>query len=138
MGILSKNDLIDADLLTRYGLLNRKLLAYQPQAQEIGDLRSLLNRLDCLERDLLLSIPGVGTETAWVMIVVLGTRQFDSAPQVASFLGLNPIEKQSGMTRYRRPRLSKAGSGHFRQALFFPAMVATRKNPDIKAQNERR
>ena len=26
MGILSKNDLIDADLLTRYGLMNRKLM----------------------------------------------------------------------------------------------------------------
>ncbi len=71
------------------------------------------------------------------MIVVLGSCQFDSAPQVASFLGLNPIEKQSGITRYRRHRLSKAGSGRFRQALFFPAMVATRKNPDIKAQNAR-
>ncbi len=52
MGILSKNDLIDADMLTRYGLLNRKLMAYQPEAPEICDLRSLLNRLDSLERDL--------------------------------------------------------------------------------------
>ena len=46
MGILSKNDLIDADMLTRYGLLNRKLQPYQPEAQEISDLKSLLNRLD--------------------------------------------------------------------------------------------
>ena len=52
MGILSKNDLIDADMLTRYGLLNRKLQPYQPEAQEISDLKSLLNRLDTLERDL--------------------------------------------------------------------------------------
>ena len=160
MGILSKNDLIDADMLTRYGLLNRKLMAFQPEARELRDLRSLLNRLDSLERDLrrelnrqekigrssvlhrfekqsmqrfvkqlkaeivlfkkhirkminastalkrdydlLLTIPGVGAKTAWVMIVVLGSRQFDSAARVASFLGLNPIEKQSGTTRYRR------------------------------------
>jgi len=195
MGILSKNDLIDADMLTRFGLLNRKLVAYQPETQVLCDLRSLLNRLDSLERDLrrelnrqekigrsrilhrlekqsmqrctkqlkaeialfkkhirktinastvlkrdydlLMTIPGVGAKTAWVMIVILGSRQFDSAAQVASFLGLNPIEKQSGTTRYRRPRLSKAGNGRFRQALFFPAMVATRKNPDINAQYER-
>ena len=52
MGILSKNDLIDADMLTRYGLLNRKLQPYQPEAQEISDLKSLFNRLDTLERDL--------------------------------------------------------------------------------------
>ena len=38
--------------LTRYALLNRKLLPYQPEAQEGSDLKSLLNRLDTLERDL--------------------------------------------------------------------------------------
>ena len=205
MGILSKNDLIDADMLTRYGLLNRKLQPYQPEAQEISDLKSLLNRLDTLERDLrrelnrqekvsksstihrlekqsiqrtvryleteikrfkkhigeaikstaslqkdyelLLTIPGIGARTAWTMLVTLRSRRFASAPEAASYLGLNPIEKQlqdsascrslSGTTRYRRPRLSKAGNGRFRQALYFPAIVATRKNPDIKAQYDR-
>ena len=195
MGILSKNDLIDADMLTRYGLQNRKLLPYQPVEQGVSDLKSLLNRLDTLERDwrrelnrqekisksstihrfekqsmqrtvryleteikrfkkhigeaimsaaslqkdyeLLLTIPGIGARTAWTMLVILGSRQFTSAPEVASFLGLNPIEKQSGKTQYRRPRLSKAGNGRFRQSLYFPAMVATRKNPDIKAQYDR-
>ena len=195
MGILSKNDLIDADILTRYGLLNRKLQPYQPETQEVSDLKSLLNRLATLERDLrrecnrqekinqssaihrlekqsmrrtvrhleteikrfkkhigeaiksakclqkdyelLLTIPGIGARTARTMLVILGSRRFTSAPEVASFLGLNPIEKQSGTTRYRRPRLSKAGNGRFRQSLFFPAMVATRKNPDIKAQYDR-
>ena len=195
VGILSKNDQIDADLLVRYGLLAKKLNAYTPVAQEINDLRSLLNRLDILERylrselnrqekvgktmvfhrlehqsitrnvkrlkteiktfksairqcvkqlpslqacfELLCSIPGVGAKTAWIMMVVLGSRSFRSAPEVASFLGLNPIEKRSGNSQYRRPRLSKSGSGHYRQQLYFPAMVATRKNPDIKALYER-
>jgi transposase len=195
IGILSKNDLVDAELLVRYGLMARKLIAYTPVAQEISDLRSLLNRLDVLERnlrselnrqekvgktvvfhrleqqsiaravkrlkaeieafkqaihqciistpslqqrfDLLTSIPGVGAKTAWVMIVILGSRTFRSAPEVASFLGLNPIEKRSGNSEYRRPRLSKAGSGRYRQALYFPALVATRVNPDIKALYER-
>ena len=152
MGILSKNDLIDADMLTRYGLLRRNLLPYQPEAQEISDLKSLLNRLDTLERDLrrelnrqekvsksstihrlekqsirrtvryleaeikrfkkhigeaikstaslqkdyelLLTIPGIGAKTAWAMLVTLRSRRFASAPEVASYLGLNPIEKQ--------------------------------------------
>ena len=87
--------------------------------------------------ELLLTIPGIGARTAWAMLVILGSRRFASAPEVASYLGLNPIEKQSGTTRYRRPRLSKAGNGRYRQALYFPAMVATRKNPDIKAQYDR-
>ena len=195
IGILSKNDLVDADLLTRYGLIARNLIAWTPVPQELNDLRSLLNRLDVLERnlrselnrqekvgkamvfhrleqqsiartvkrlkaeiitfkrairqciksttvlqqhfDLLCTIPGVGAKTAWVMIVILGSRDFRSAPEVASFLGLNPIEKRSGNSQYRRPRLSKSGSGHYRQKLYFPAMVATRKNPDIKDLYER-
>ena len=195
IGILSKNDLVDADLLVRYGLMARNLIAWVPVPQELNDLRSLLNRLDVLERNLrselnrqekigktmvfhrleqqsiaravkrlkaeiitfkraigqcikstsslqrnfnlLLTIPGVGAKTAWVMMVILGSRTFRSAPEVASFLGLNPIEKRSGKSQYRRPRLSKSGSGHYRQQLFFPAMVATRKNPDIQALYER-
>ncbi len=195
IGILSKNDVIDADLLARYGLMAKKLIAYTPVAQEVNDLRSLLNRLDVLERslrselnrqekigktmafhhleqrsiaravkrlkaeiltfkdairrciastpsmqqsfELLCTIPGVGDKTAWVMIVILGSRTFGSASEVASFLGLNPIEKRSGHSEYRRPRLSKSGSGHYRQALYFPALVATRNNPDIKALYER-
>ena len=195
IGILSKNDLVDADLLVRYGLLAKKLNAYAPVAQEVNDLRSLLNRLEVLERnlrselnrqekvgktmvfhrleqqsiaravkrlkaeiitfkrairecinsapslrqnfDLLQTIPGVGAKTAWIMMVILGSRSFRSAPEVASFLGLNPIEKRSGKSQYRRPRLSKSGSRHYRQQLYFPAIVATRKNPDIKALYER-
>ena len=195
IGILSKNDLVDADLLVRYGLLAKKLNAYAPVAQEVNDLRSLLNRLDVLEHDLrselnrqekigktmvfhrleqqsiarnlerlkteiktfkgairqrvklssslqqcfelLCSIPGVGEKTAWIMMVILCSRPFSSAPEVASFLGLNPIEKRSGNSQYRRPRLSKSGSRHYRQQLYFPAIVATRKNPDIKALYER-
>ena len=195
IGILSKNDVIDADLLVRYGLMAKKLIAYEPAPQEVSDLRSLLNRLDVLEKnlrrelnrlekagksltfhrleqqsitrsikrheaeivtfksaarqcvqaspslrgdfDLLSTVPGVGEKTAWLMMVILRSRQFTSAAEVASFLGLNPIEKRSGKSEYRKPRLSKSGSAHFRQALYFPAMVATRKNPDVQALYER-
>ena len=39
IGILSKNDLIDADLLARYGLMARKLIAWVPVPQELNDLQ---------------------------------------------------------------------------------------------------
>jgi len=195
IGILSKNDVIDADLLARYGLMAKKLTVFEPAPQEVNDLRSLLNRLDVLERnlrrelnrqektgksltfhrleqqsitrsikrhkaeivsfknaardcvnaspwlqrgvELLCTVPGVGERTAWLMMVVLSSRQFHCAAEVASFLGLNPIEKRSGKSEYRKPRLSKSGSSHYRQALYFPAMVATRRNPDVQALYER-
>lgn len=195
IGILSKNDLVDAVLLTRYGLMAKKLIVYKPVPQDVNDLRSLLARLDSLERnlrrelnrkekagktmafhyleqqsieraihqlkaeivlfkkaarehvkaspllqrslELLLTVPGVGERTAWHMIVILCSRQFNSAADVASFLGLNPIEKRSGKSEYRKPRLSKSGDAHYRQVLYFPAMVATRKNPDVQALYQR-
>ena len=65
---------------------------------------------------MLSTVPGVGEKTAWLMIVILRSRQFESAAEVASFLGL-----------------SKSGSTHFRQALYFPVMVASRRNPDVHA-----
>ena len=83
------------------------------------------------------NVLGIGAKTAWIMLVILGSRTFRSAPGAASFLGLNPIEKRSGKSQNRCPRLSKSGSGHYRQQLYFPALVATRKNPDIQALCER-
>ena len=50
--------------------------------------------------ELLLTIPGIGARTAWAMLVTLRSRRFASAPEVASYLGLNPIEKQL-QDRYR-------------------------------------
>jgi transposase len=42
IGILSKNEVIDADLLTHYGLIAKKLIPYTPLPKDISTLRSLL------------------------------------------------------------------------------------------------
>ena len=100
--------------------------------------RDCVNASPWLQRgvELLSTVPDIGERTAWLMMVVLSSRQFQCAAEVASFLGLNPIEKRSGKSEYRKPRLSKSGSKHFRQALYFTAMVATRRNPDVQALYE--
>ena len=46
-----KEETSDADLLARYGLMAKKLIVFEPAPQEISDLRSLLNRLDVLEKN---------------------------------------------------------------------------------------
>jgi transposase len=56
---------------------------------------------------------------------------------VAAFLGLVPIERQSGRSVRGRPRLSKAGNPRLRAALYMAAVVATKLNPDIRAQQQR-
>jgi transposase len=89
------------------------------------------------DRDLLLSIPAVGEKTAQRLLALLQSRDFQSADQVTAFLGLVPVECQSGSSLHRRPRLSKAGAPRIRAALYRAAVVATRHNPHIQALYER-
>lgn len=89
------------------------------------------------DRDLLLSIPAVGEKTAQRLRALLQSRDFQSADQVTAFLGLVPVECQSGSSLHRRPRLSKAGAPRIRAALYMAAVVATRHNPHIQALYER-
>ena len=56
---------------------------------------------------------------------------------MAAFLGLVPVEHQSGSSVLRRPHLSKNGDAKTRAVLYMAAIVATRHNPDIKALYER-
>jgi transposase len=85
----------------------------------------------------LLSIPAVGEKTANRMLAVLHSRTFKSAEQVAPFLGLVPVEHQSGSSVLKRPHLSKNGDARTRAVLYMAAIVAIRYNPDIKAQYAR-
>lgn len=86
---------------------------------------------------LLTSIPGVGPETGHHMLSVMHTHQFRSAEQLAAYLGLVPVERQSGTSLHARPRLSKAGPKRMRAALYMPAVSALQWNPHIRALKER-
>lgn len=77
------------------------------------------------DRELLLSIPAVGDKTANRMLAVLHSRKFTSAEQVAAFLGLVPVEHQSGSSIQKRPRLAKNGDAKTRAVLYMAAIVAT-------------
>ncbi len=89
------------------------------------------------DRELLESIPAIGRKTACRMLCVLRSRPFREAASVAAFLGLVPVQHQSGSSVYKSPHLSKAGSGAVRAALYMPAVVATRANPDVRAHYKR-
>lgn len=89
------------------------------------------------DHDLLRSIPAVGDKTAQRLLTVLRSRDFTSADQVTAFLGLVPVECQSGSSLHRRPHLSKAGAPRIRAALYMAAVVALRHNPHIQSLYER-
>ncbi len=89
------------------------------------------------DRALLESIPGIGPVVAQQMVAILRSRPFVKASQCAAFLGLVPIHRESGTSVRGRPVLSKAGDAKVRAKLYMAAVVATRHNPDIRAQYQR-
>jgi transposase len=82
--------------------------------------------------DILTSIPGVSAITAFALLVEmpeLGTLQ---AGEAASLAGLAPIARQSG--RWTGRSFIRGGRAGLRQALYMPALVAMRFNPDLKTK----
>ena len=83
--------------------------------------------------DQLASIKGVGRLT--VAVILAETRMFEgieNVRQVVSYAGYDVVDRQSGTSVKGKTRISKKGSRYIRNALYFPAMVACRFNPDIK------
>lgn len=89
------------------------------------------------DQQLLETIPGVGKVLSRYMLSVFRARDFDSAGQMAAFLGTVPVEHCSGTSVHKRPRLSKAGSATLRAKLYLPAVVAAQHNPTARAVYER-
>jgi transposase len=87
---------------------------------------------------LLNTIPGLGaTSIATLLAEVTDIRAFDTAAQLAAYAGVTPRHHRSGSSVRGRTRISKCGNPALRAALYFPAMVALRHNPIIRAFGER-
>jgi transposase len=71
------------------------------------------------------------------MLMVMSSRQFTKASQCAAYLGLVPVQHESGSSVKGRCRLSKAGNPAIRAKLYFGAVSAKTYNPDVKALYER-
>lgn len=107
--------------------LGQEIARLQQQIKEHLDQHPRLKQ----QRDLLLSIPGIGEKTAQVLLGEVDFARYDDARQVAAAAGVTPRKQQSG-TSLKRTNLSKLGNGRVRKALYFPAVVALRHNPIIK------
>ena len=89
-------------------------------------------------RQLLTSIPGIGSLTATRLMVELPDIQaFTTPKQLVAYAGLAPAVHQSGTSVHRRPHTSRKGNAVLRAQLFMPALVALRHNPVIQALQQR-
>ena len=78
--------------------------------------------------------PGVGALTALAFVLIIGNvERFHCGKQVASYLGLVPLEKSSG-NRRRLGHITKQGSSMVRFLLVEAAQVTVRSLPEWRSQ----
>jgi transposase len=82
--------------------------------------------------DILRSMPGVGAVTAAAMLTLMPEIGTLDRKQAASLAGLAPITRQSG--QWQGKAFIGSGRKPLRDALYMPALVAIRCNPDLKAK----
>lgn len=136
---LEKADATDTPTVIRQSILDsidfltRQLDKLQQEINDHIDRHPDLKQ----DLDLLKSIPAVGPKVSIQLLAILHRHAFHSAEQLAAYLGLVPVEHQSGTSVLGRARLSKTGPASVRAVLYMAAIVAVRYNPHVKALYER-
>jgi transposase len=99
-----------------------------------ADIKTRITASDEMARRcaILTSIPGIGFLTAFALLVEMPELGTLEPGQAASLAGLAPITRQSGQWRGRS--FIQAGRATVRTALYMPALVAARFNPELSAK----
>src|SRR5258707_6150626 len=88
----------------------------------------------CPEAQRLRTHPGVGALTALAFVLIIGkAERFGCGKQVASYLGLVPLEESSG-NRRRLGHITKQGSSMLRFLLVEAAQVTVRSLPEWRSK----
>ncbi len=122
------HDALKDDIQAHIKFLKQQVVALkksiQEHLQQHPTLAAQVERLD--------SIVGIGLMSAACIRAEIGQlERFSSARELAAFSGLTPKEHQSGTSVHGKVRLSKIGNAHLRHHLYFPALVAIRRSPEI-------
>lgn len=87
---------------------------------------------------LLTSTTGIAKKTGPRILAELMMLPDDmSGPQWVAFAGLDPRPYESGTSTLKPRRITKAGNRYLREALYFPALVASQNDPNVKAFYEK-
>jgi len=89
---------------------------------------------NCADARRLMTHPGVGALTALGFVLIIGeAERFHCGKQVASYLGLVPLEKSSGKRR-RLGHITKQGNSMARFLLVEAAQATVRSNPSWRSR----
>ena len=83
---------------------------------------------------MLTSTTGIANKTGPRILAELMALNDDmAANQWVAHAGLDPRPYDSGKSTHKPRRITKAGNRYLREALYFPAMVASQRDPNVKA-----
>jgi len=112
----------------RLSLLKRQLEEIDAKIQQLLSKRHQTMRA----REILCSIPGLSKVSAAALLIEMPELGTLTNKQTASLAGLAPMVRQSG--QWSGKAFIQGGRKNLRDALYMPALVAARHNPDLKAK----
>jgi transposase len=122
-------DAVEESITSTLGHLDNELARVDREIQRLFDQYPPLRR----KRNLLLSIPGIGSTTAARILGEMpNIAEFRDVKAVAAYAGLSPRHYESGSVR-RPSRIAKTGNANLRTALYFPAISVMRFNPTLRS-----
>jgi transposase len=121
------NDPEDVEAATRFSLRS-VARRYQVLSTEIAELDAHLERLVAQAAPELVSLPGIGTDTAATLLIVAGDnpQRLGSEASFASLCGVSPIEASSG--KVVRHRLNRGGNREANRALYMICLARMRRD----------
>lgn len=112
-----------------------KMIAVQIDAIDAECRKLIAAEAELARRcEILTSIPGLGEATAFAIAADMPELGTLANKQAASLAGLAPVDRQSG--QWKGKSFIQGGRSCLRQALYMPALVATRFNQPLKAKYE--
>lgn len=118
--------------LTRRHTKARLAQAERQLAAIEAEIEARLRQDRAGQLDRLLSVPGIGPAAAAAILIECPEVGTLGRKQIASLAGLAPMTRQSG--QWRGKAFIQGGRKVLRDALYMPALVAIRFNPDMKAR----
>src|SRR5215210_693516 len=111
---------------------------YEALSEEIAELDAHLDRLVGQAAPELVSLPGIGTDSAATLLIVAGDnpQRLRSEASFASLCGVSPIEASSG--KVVRHRLNRGGNREANRALYMTCLARMRRDPRTQEYVARR
>lgn len=129
----NRQQALDHPLIKRQNTARLAQIAAQMKELETETQALIATCPDLAQRlKILISIPGLARQTASVLLISMPELGSLEAKQAAALAGLAPVTRQSGQWQARAH--IRGGRANVRHALYMPALVAARFNPDLKAK----